>query len=342
VGPGHRRPHSLSAGTAPADSPRVQGKADAADGARRGMCGRLPALASYRSSTWRRGIGHGRRVRGSENHWLLLHGTPLTPAVWDGVAACLTRSGTVFAPAITPADDGRDAQGALAARLTTEVARASGRLHVVGHSFGGQVALDFALLVPQQVATLTLLCSRDTPFPAFATAAARLRGGAAVEPTPRSAGGSPPPSWTGAGRSSATHAAACSKRPPVVGGCAGCHRPLRPGRPHRLHPDPGHAHRSRTRPGVYSGGHVGPGQPPAQGYPADPARRRAHDTLHRSSRPGRAHPPRRQAMIAGSPATPPALPNPTCPIPDPKEPRTRSLAVLFSREPGRHRATSGR
>jgi pimeloyl-ACP methyl ester carboxylesterase len=110
-------------------------------------------------------------MRGSQDRWLLLHGTPLTPAVWDGAAAFLTRSGTVFTPAITPPGDARDAQGALAARLTAEVAPPAGRLHVVGHSFGGQVALDFALLVPQQVATLTLLCSRDTPFPAFAAAA---------------------------------------------------------------------------------------------------------------------------------------------------------------------------
>jgi pimeloyl-ACP methyl ester carboxylesterase len=43
------------------------------------------------------------------------------------------------------------------------------------------VALDFALLVPQRVATLTLLCSRDTPFPAFAAAAARLREGEPVD-----------------------------------------------------------------------------------------------------------------------------------------------------------------
>jgi pimeloyl-ACP methyl ester carboxylesterase len=42
------------------------------------------------------------------------------------------------------------------------------------------VALDFALLAQQQVATLTLLCTRDTPFPAFA-AATRLRGGAPVD-----------------------------------------------------------------------------------------------------------------------------------------------------------------
>ena len=118
-------------------------------------------------------------MSGSGDRWLLLHGTPLTPAVWDGVAACLAQSGTVSSPAITPAGDARDAQGALAARLAAEVARPAGRLHVVGHSFGGQVALDFALLVPRQVATLTLLCSRDTPFPAFA--AARLRGGAPVD-----------------------------------------------------------------------------------------------------------------------------------------------------------------
>ena len=119
-------------------------------------------------------------MSGSGDRRLLLHGTPLTPAVWDGVAACLTRSGTAVSPAITPAGDARDAQGALAARLTAEVAPQAGRLHVVGHSFGGQAALDFALLVPQRVATLTLLCSRDTPFPAFA-AAARLRGGAPVD-----------------------------------------------------------------------------------------------------------------------------------------------------------------
>jgi len=120
-------------------------------------------------------------MTGSGDCWLLLHGTPLTPAVWDGVAAHLTQSGTVSCPEITPAGDARDAQRALAARLAAEVARPAGRLHVVGHSFGGQVALDFVLLVPQRVATLTVVCSRDTPFPAFAAAAARLRAGDPVD-----------------------------------------------------------------------------------------------------------------------------------------------------------------
>jgi hypothetical protein len=78
-------------------------------------------------------------VSGSGDRWLLLHGTPLTPAVWDGVTVCLTQSGTVLSPAITPAGDARDAQGALAARLTAEVARPIGRLHVVGHYVDGRV-----------------------------------------------------------------------------------------------------------------------------------------------------------------------------------------------------------
>ena len=268
----------------------------------------------------------------------MLDGIPLPPLPGTPAAP----PGTALHSGNHPAGDGRDAQGALAARLTTEVARPSGRLHVVGHSFGGQVALDFALLVPQQVATLTLLCSRDTPFPAFAAAAARLRGGAPVDADAAlSRWFTPAELDRGAPVVMLRAPLPAASGPPVVGGCAGCHRPLRPGRPHRLHPDPGHAHRSRTRPGVHSGRHVSPGQPPAQGHPADPARRRAHDTLHRSSRPGRAHPPRRQAMIAGFPATPLALPNPPCPIPDSREPRTRSLAVLSSREPGHPRATSG-
>jgi pimeloyl-ACP methyl ester carboxylesterase len=113
--------------------------------------------------------------------WLLLHGTPLTPEVWDGVAACLKSSGPVSCPDITPAGEARDVPGTLAARVAAEVAELPGRLHVVGHSFGGQVALDLALLAPQRVATLTLLCTRDTPFPAFAAAAARLRDGGPVD-----------------------------------------------------------------------------------------------------------------------------------------------------------------
>jgi pimeloyl-ACP methyl ester carboxylesterase len=112
---------------------------------------------------------------------LLLHGTPLTPEVWDGVTPYLNPSAPAWCPDITPPGEARDVQGTLAVRLAAEAAEQPGSLHVVGHSFGGQVALDFALLAPQRVATLTLVCSRDTPFPAFAAVAARLRDGEPVD-----------------------------------------------------------------------------------------------------------------------------------------------------------------
>jgi len=113
--------------------------------------------------------------------WVLLHGTPLTPAVWDGVAAHLGRRGQVLCPVVTPEGDAGDAPARIAARL----ASAGGlpeQMHLVGHSFGGQVALDLALLAPRRIRDLTLICSRDTPFPAFAAAAAALRRGEPVDP----------------------------------------------------------------------------------------------------------------------------------------------------------------
>jgi pimeloyl-ACP methyl ester carboxylesterase len=116
-----------------------------------------------------------------KEQWLLLHGTPLTARVWDGVAGYLRDHGPVWSPDVSPAPGGRDAQAALAAHLVSALGQFPGRLHVVGHSFGGQVAIDVALLAPQRVQTLTLVCSRDTPFPPFAAAAARLRHGDPVD-----------------------------------------------------------------------------------------------------------------------------------------------------------------
>ncbi len=113
--------------------------------------------------------------------WVLLHGTPLTPAVWEEVAACLRPRGHVLFPAATPSGDAPDAAAELAARLVFELSGLPEPMHVVGHSFGGQVALDLALLAPHRVRALTLICSRDTPFPAFSAAAAALRRGDAVD-----------------------------------------------------------------------------------------------------------------------------------------------------------------
>ncbi|MBV9096025.1 MAG: alpha/beta fold hydrolase [Streptosporangiaceae bacterium] len=114
--------------------------------------------------------------------WVLLHGTPLTPAAWDGVAAHLGRRRHVLCPAATPSGNARDAAAELAARLASTNGGLPERAHLVGHSFGGQVALDLALLAPDRIRTLTLICSRDTPYPAFAAAAAALRRGEPVDP----------------------------------------------------------------------------------------------------------------------------------------------------------------
>jgi pimeloyl-ACP methyl ester carboxylesterase len=106
---------------------------------------------------------------------VLLHGTPLTPAVWEPVAALL--GGPVACPAVTPHDPARST-----AALAREVlAACPGELDLVGHSYGGQVALDAALLAADRVRSLTLVCSRDTPFPPFAATAAALRAGAPVD-----------------------------------------------------------------------------------------------------------------------------------------------------------------
>jgi pimeloyl-ACP methyl ester carboxylesterase len=123
-------------------------------------------------------------MSGAGDWWVLLHGTPLTPAVWDEVAAYLRRTGRVLCPDVTPAGvapDTTDAQAGLAAGLASARGGLPEQMHVVGHSFGGQVALDLALLIPHRVQSLTLVCSRDTPFPSFAAAAAALRRGDPVD-----------------------------------------------------------------------------------------------------------------------------------------------------------------
>ena len=116
-----------------------------------------------------------------EPRWLLLHGTPLTPQVWDGVARHLREYGSVWSPDVSPAAGSRDTQAAMAAHLVSALGSSPERVHVVGHSFGGQIAIDVALLAPQRVQTLTVICSRDTPFEPFAAAAARLRNGDPVD-----------------------------------------------------------------------------------------------------------------------------------------------------------------
>ena len=128
-------------------------------------------------------------------HRLLLHGTPLTPAVWEGVVPWLRPHGRVTCPSSAPTAAAPD-QAALARTLLD---RHPGELHVVGHSFGGQVALEMALAAPGRVTGLVLIGARASPFTSFGPVAASLRRGDAVDveaamtrwfmPAERAAGG---------------------------------------------------------------------------------------------------------------------------------------------------------
>jgi 3-oxoadipate enol-lactonase len=121
--------------------------------------------------------------------WLLLHGTPLRPRVWDGVVAILGADGQVRCPDSAPhADDAggsRSVQARIAERIVDEELGVGlpddAPVRVVGHSFGGQVAIEVALAALDRITSLTLVCSRDTPFPAFVATARALRDGVAVD-----------------------------------------------------------------------------------------------------------------------------------------------------------------
>lgn len=112
-----------------------------------------------------RGLGIVIRMSGHRDRWLLLHGTPLTPEVWDGVAAYLGEYGPIWSPDASPGAGSPDAPAALAGHLAAAVESSPDRLHVAGHSYGGQVAIDFAVLAPQRVQTLTLICTPGHAIP---------------------------------------------------------------------------------------------------------------------------------------------------------------------------------
>jgi pimeloyl-ACP methyl ester carboxylesterase len=114
----------------------------------------------------------------SRTRWVLLHGTPLDPIVWEAVRAYLpTGSRAPNLNRETKLD--RPLQQALAAAVLDEEPDDS--LVVVGHSLGGQVAMEMALLAPQRIRRLILVCTRDIPVPGFDDVARTLRAGAPID-----------------------------------------------------------------------------------------------------------------------------------------------------------------
>ncbi|KDE98326.1 hypothetical protein Y900_005050 [Mycolicibacterium aromaticivorans JS19b1 = JCM 16368] len=109
--------------------------------------------------------------------WMLLHGTPLDPSIWDAVRVHLPAD-SVAADLNRPQAGGLLQQRLAAAVLDGEP---DGPLIVVGHSLGGQVAMEMALLAPHRVRRLILVCTRDIPVAEFHEAARALRAGAPLD-----------------------------------------------------------------------------------------------------------------------------------------------------------------
>jgi len=115
---------------------------------------------------------------------VLLHGTPFDLRAWDPLVRALAgRCRTVrfdarghgAATAVPPGDYARLASDVVAVLDRLDIADA----HVVGHSWGGQTAQQVALDHPGRVTRVSLICTRSSPFPAFAAVAAGLRDGTA-------------------------------------------------------------------------------------------------------------------------------------------------------------------
>jgi pimeloyl-ACP methyl ester carboxylesterase len=113
--------------------------------------------------------------------WLLLHGVPLSAEVWDETR--LQLPGRVLAPDLNTTMASAPPDGVLQRHVAAAVVAdtPADDLTVVGHSFGGQVALEVALLAPRRVRRLVLVCTRHTPFPAFARGAQAVSAGAPVD-----------------------------------------------------------------------------------------------------------------------------------------------------------------
>ena len=119
---------------------------------------------------------------------LLIHGTPLDLLAWDPLVPLLVVEGRRVirydlrghgSAADVPVPPSFSELAADVVSLLDALGVESAR--VIGHSFGGEIAQQLAIDHPGRVASLIVVCSRFTPFPAFAAGADALDAGGAEE-----------------------------------------------------------------------------------------------------------------------------------------------------------------
>ncbi len=141
----------------------------------------------------RLGTGYATAVadEGSGPAIVLIHGTPLDLRAWAGLRPLLTGHFRVISYDLRGHGSARDSPARGYPALSRDVIALLDRLgidraHLVGHSYGGQVAQTAALAYPERVNALTLLCTRASPVAAMhdvAEQVERLDGAGAVPGT---------------------------------------------------------------------------------------------------------------------------------------------------------------
>jgi 3-oxoadipate enol-lactonase len=132
-----------------------------------------------------RDIGYRTEVRidGSGPAVVLVHGTPLELGAWDGLVPLLTPYGQIIRYDLRGHGSAIDeplpcSYTVLAEDLLRLLdSLRIERTHVLGHSFGGQIAVRFACDHSDRLMSLTTICSRLTPFEPFADAADQIDAG---------------------------------------------------------------------------------------------------------------------------------------------------------------------
>ena len=112
---------------------------------------------------------------------LLIHGHTLDQRMWQPQIAALEGQFEIIAPTLRGYGDSNQPEGAFSHAedlIALLEARGVARVHVVGLSLGGNIALEIAVRFFDRVATLTLL---DSSLKGFAPDAAQLEIGHAVQ-----------------------------------------------------------------------------------------------------------------------------------------------------------------